>query len=141
MNFLKCAVRVEDHHVHIHHDAFAVETDDKKIVARLEPSRDSGEIVLGIRPEDVNIYLEEPREMAISAEVYVTEPLGSETIVDVKLGENVIKVLADPDFPGNPGQKIWVNFNSSRIHFFHAQSNQCLFHASHESPLQISQSP
>ena len=141
MNFLRCSLRVENHHLRAHHGAFVVETDDKEILTGLEPLQDRVEIVLGIRPEDVRIHLDEPQEDAISAEVYVTEPLGSETIVDVKLGEDVIKVLAEPDFPGNPGQKIWAKLSSPRIHFFDAQSHQCLFHASDESALQISQSP
>ncbi|NIM99693.1 MAG: TOBE domain-containing protein [candidate division Zixibacteria bacterium] len=82
--------------------------------------------------------MEEPQEESINAEVYVIEPLGNETIVDVKLGQNVIKVLAEPDFPVTAGQKIWLRINRSKLHFFHDQSRQCFYHASGESTFQIS---
>jgi multiple sugar transport system ATP-binding protein len=139
MNFLKCSLKVENHTVRMGHNAFVIQTNDQGFVDALETSQFEDEIVVGVRPEDISIYLEKPKGDFIDAEVYVTEPLGSETIVDVKLGENVVKVLADPDFPGSPSQRIWASINSSRLHFFHARSHVCLFHASDKSKLEVSQ--
>ncbi len=72
------------------------------------------------------------------AEIYVTEPLGNETIIDIKLGQNIIKVLAEPDFPGSPGQRIYITMNCTKLHLFHDETHECVYHATEKNMLKIS---
>jgi ABC-type sugar transport system ATPase subunit len=84
---------------------------------------------LGVRPEDITFEQKEA-EHTITAEIYVTEPLGNEKVIDVKVGEEIIKVLADPDFPGLPGDKVRLGMNRGKLHFFDKETGICLYHAS-----------
>ena len=49
---------------------------------------------IGIRPEDIKI--ETSGEEGVPAKVYVTEPLGGETVVDLQFGDRIYKALAPP---------------------------------------------
>lgn len=137
MQFLRCSIERIDRGVKINHSAFSISAKESSIRDLIEPEDGLRSIILGIRPEDIRIYTEKPAEKAIEAELYVTEPLGNETIVDVKLGENVIKVLIPSDFTGEPGQRIWVSFICSRLHIFHDETHECIHHASEESGFRL----
>jgi len=56
------------------------------------------------------------------ARVSVVEPLGSETIVDVELGRDIIKAIVPPTQHLNERQDIWVAFDMAKIHVMDAQS-------------------
>ena len=93
--------------------------------------------MLGLRPEDIRIHTEKTKESSIQTEIYVTEPLGSETIVDIKLGDNIIKVLTEADVPGKSGQPIWITFNYSKLHMFHDETHECVYHATEINKFEI----
>jgi multiple sugar transport system ATP-binding protein len=159
MNFLKCAVKEAGKSaLRVQHEAFTVAmresrkagsnrvAEAKGIVESLRAAAQAREVVLGIRPEDVKIDLERGGKgstgrvnagFPVDAEVYVTEPLGNETIVDIKLGEGVIKVLAESDFPGQPGQKVRIRMNEHKLHFFDASTHQCIHHTSDRDEIEI----
>jgi ABC-type sugar transport system ATPase subunit len=137
MNFLKCSLKRSNGVLQLMHTAFTLISDNKELLNLLKPGSGSAGVVLGFRPEDIKIHLSKPKEKAIPAEIYVTEPLGSETIVDIKLGENVIKVLSEPDFPGKSGENVWIAINSSKLHLFHEESHECIFHATNKSTFTI----
>jgi ABC-type sugar transport system ATPase subunit len=137
MNFLRCAIRELDGQLSVVHDSFALRTEDQKLIRKIRESGSGGNVVLGIRPEDLKIHTKPDAGDLVQAEVYVTEPLGNETIVDVKMGENVIKVLSEADFSVGSGQKIWIEINSVKIHLFHDETHECIFHACGKSSFQL----
>lgn len=137
MNFLKCDIDKKKDGVRITHKAFSLETQQKHLLEALERSNGSGGVVLGLRPEEVTIHKEKKAGAPVPAEIYVTEPLGNETIVDVALGDNVIKVIAEPDFEGRSGEKIWIGIECSKLHFFDDETHECLYHASDRDEINI----
>jgi ABC-type sugar transport system ATPase subunit len=137
MNFINCALRRKNGMLQIEHAAFTLNTEEKKILNLLKAGSDSAGIVLGLRPEDIRIHMDEPKEKSIPTEIYVTEPLGNETIVDIKLGENVIKVLARSDFTAAPGQPVWITANMHKLHLFDESSHECMFHATEKTAFSI----
>jgi multiple sugar transport system ATP-binding protein len=137
MNFLKCSLKRKNGTLQITHAAFTFHTEDKRVSSLLKTGSDSGGVVLGFRPEDIKIHLEKPAVPSIRAEIYVTEPLGNETIVDIKLGDTVIKVLAEPGFVGEPEQNIWITANTHKLHLFDESSEDCIFHATDKSTFTI----
>jgi multiple sugar transport system ATP-binding protein len=78
----------------------------------------SSELILGVRPEDISLGKNRTQEKSVEAEIYVIEPLGSEIIVDLKLGDNLIKVKTTPDFALSIGEKVWIGFDMEKIHLF-----------------------
>ena len=76
------------------------------------------ELILGVRPEDIFLGKRRTAKEFIKAEVYVTEPMGSEVIVDLKVGDEIVKVKASPDIEISIGDKAWIGFNEDKIHIF-----------------------
>jgi multiple sugar transport system ATP-binding protein len=97
------------------------------LAARLEPVGEG--LVLGIRPEDVHLS-REIRPGWIGAEVYVTEPLGAETIVDLRVGVGgeapMLRARTLPTFRAAIGEAIWVEFDRERMHVFDRESGRAI---------------
>ena len=90
-----------------------------------EPGYEGKEVILGIRPEDIqasNLAQQAYPNQTIEAEVVVSELLGAETMLYLRAGstEFVSRVEAR-DFR-NPGEKITVALNLNKSHFFDAQT-------------------
>src|SRR5438552_2056029 len=63
---------------------------------------------------------------SVPAEIYATEPLGDSTILDLKVGDKLLKAVVAASFEGDVGAKIGVQFPSDRIHLFHRKSGQAI---------------
>jgi multiple sugar transport system ATP-binding protein len=79
-------------------------------------------VTLGIRPEHVHVSLEEQTEW-LQASVYVTELMGNETFVFLKLGGEKIIARAPADFRAEPETPVRVRLDMDRAAFFDAESD------------------
>jgi multiple sugar transport system ATP-binding protein len=77
---------------------------------------DGSECLLGVRPEDIAIVGEE----GIRAAVVTTEPLGGETVVDLQLGDRLVKALVDPAIDVEPDTTVGIALDGARLHLFDA---------------------
>ena len=68
----------------------------------------------------------QPETNAIRAEVYVVEPLGDRTIVDMRLGSEFIKVKVAPDFMAASGDSLGMRFDTERFHVFDKVSGEVI---------------
>jgi multiple sugar transport system ATP-binding protein len=84
------------------------------------------ELILGLRPEDIFTEKKRTPKNFIEAEVYVTEPLGSEVIVDLKVGDKLVKAKTALDFRINIGEKVWIGFNKEKMHLFDKKTGQAI---------------
>ena len=57
---------------------------------------------------------------ASPATVFVTEPLGGETVVDLHLGDRVVKALAPPTDHFDADEAVRITFDPRRVHLFDA---------------------
>jgi multiple sugar transport system ATP-binding protein len=75
------------------------------------------DITLGIRPEAV---LLSHKKAAGHIEVETTniEPLGSHDIVDIRIGNAVLRARTESGFVAGEGQKVWVSLDPAQAHFF-----------------------
>jgi multiple sugar transport system ATP-binding protein len=80
------------------------------------PSRDG--LLLGIRPEDVEIGLGEAPPLAVRGEVYLVEPMGAETFVTVSIGTARITARAAAGFEARSGATVWVRPEMVRAVWF-----------------------
>lgn len=83
------------------------------------------EVMFAIRPEDI-ILLKERREGALEAKAIIAEPLGHETIVTCKLGENEIKVLIRGFFNVKYGEQLWLKMNLHKCHIIDPKTEEVL---------------
>jgi multiple sugar transport system ATP-binding protein len=85
----------------------------------------SSELIIGVRPEDINVQTTNGKE-TIEAEVYVVEPLGSENVVDVKIGSSLVKALAPPSLALDIGQKVYLELNKDKTHVFDKKTGKTI---------------
>jgi multiple sugar transport system ATP-binding protein len=74
-------------------------------------------VTLGVRPEDMHIAAGEGRT-GFDALVEVVEPLGSEILLDVKIGSAVMVARVEPTVRAKVHEKIRLNVEPDRLHFF-----------------------
>lgn len=86
-------------------------------------------LVLGVRPEDILLRTDAPPDFE-QVEVYFVEPLGAETIVDLRLGEHLLKVRVAPTFQAHIGQRLTMRIDLARSHLFDAETTVCLTNSS-----------
>lgn len=87
------------------------------------------EVIFGIRPEDIldtNIAIEAYPEDTVTGEIVVSELLGSETMLYLKLGqtEYVARVSTRDTFEA--GDKVALTFNITKGHFFDLATEQAI---------------
>jgi multiple sugar transport system ATP-binding protein len=113
MNFLPATASWADGTVRVSHDAFELLANAPRAREKLT---DGASCWVGIRPEDIR--LDTLGEGGIPASIYVTEPLGGETVVDLELGDRVVKALAPPTVSVSADQAVRVRFEPRRLHVF-----------------------
>ncbi len=87
------------------------------------------EVIFGIRPENIydKMFAYAPKEEnTITAMVDVVEPLGSETILHVKAGEDMLTAKVDPKTKAIEGQKIDLVFDMDAMHIFDKETEKAV---------------
>jgi multiple sugar transport system ATP-binding protein len=69
---------------------------------------------IGVRPEDIHVTA----STGIPARVYVTEPLGGETVVDLDLTGRLVKALVSPTLALKEGESVRIALDGERLHIF-----------------------
>jgi multiple sugar transport system ATP-binding protein len=113
MNFIPASASWRDGVLELTHEAFRVETARAELREQLA---DGSSCWVAIRPEDVHIETEGGE--GVPAVVYVTEPLGGETVVDLRLGAQIVKALAPPTLMLSPEQQVRARLDPRRLHLF-----------------------
>jgi glycine betaine/proline transport system ATP-binding protein len=89
----------------------------------------AGAVTAGLRPEDLVIDPDGPSDAVLEASIYEVEPLGGHTIVDLSVGETILRAHR----PGQPafelGQAVRIGIDSRRCHLFDTASGEALAHA------------
>ena len=83
------------------------------------------ERVLGFRPEHAQITMRGAPD-SFAGEIYVVEPLGSETLVSVKVGADRVNVRVWSGFEGQIGDQCGVRPDASRTVLFEKDSGRLL---------------
>jgi multiple sugar transport system ATP-binding protein len=89
----------------------------------LEKELSDDELLLGIRPEDVEVHLT-PVEGGVEGTVYVVEPTGKESILIVKVGDITVVADVEPDTRVEMNQKIWLTFKEQKMHIFDGKTEK-----------------
>ena len=114
MNFLECTLREMDDKLSLDSGEFQLDvTEFREIVIKEVESK---EVILGIRPEHISIGSKPSGPYTFQGEVYVVEPLGDQTILDFKIGDNIVKAIVSPHFKADVGDKLWLSFSKDKFH-------------------------
>ena len=89
------------------------------------PSPVEGEVLLGVRPEDLRVSKEQA-EGAFRARVLVVEPLDPHLQLTLEREGETFRALADTDFSVAFGEEVWVRPNPGRVRLFHPKTGNAL---------------
>ncbi|ABN70241.1 ABC transporter related [Staphylothermus marinus F1] len=116
MNFFDAAFKVVNNEYILDAGEFTLKL-DKEIGRIILEKLGETDVIVGIRPEHIDI-VNEKEENTIEAEVYVIEPLGAQTVIDVKIGDYIFKILMKGQLEYRIGEKILIRPQINRIHIF-----------------------
>jgi len=108
MNFIDCTLVEKNEKTYLDAAEFKYEITDK--AEKIKAHMASSDVILGVRPEHIGIS-KNMKEGCIQLEVFVSERVRPEIIVDLKAGERIIKALAPVEFDVSMGDKVWVKFD------------------------------
>lgn len=114
MNFIDCSLHGDS----LDAGEFKLRISDQLREILEQYHKGSSELILGVRPENVLANMEKTAEDDLLGCVYEVEPLGSEAILDAKLGKDIIKARVSPFFKAGVNEKVYINFDMNQIHLF-----------------------
>jgi len=88
---------------------------------RGEKAAGKGQVILGIRPEDITVA-----DQGVMGETFIVEPLGRDDLLDVRVDGIGIHVLADPKLNIKMGQSVALNFDVDKVQFFDPATEKSL---------------
>src|SRR5262249_40574580 len=75
-------------------------------------------LVAGIRAENIRADTTKPSESALPARVGGVEELCAQLMVPVSVGDQLLKLLTNNDFPVSENGELWVTLVPEKIHWF-----------------------
>jgi len=85
------------------------------------------EITLGIRPEDLTVARPADSDpLCFDAVIEVVEQLGSEILLDMKVGEDVMVACVEPTLPVKVRDRLRMAMRPTRLHLFDAKTEAAI---------------
>ena len=97
-----------------------------ELLNRLDRTKGAnGALALGIRPEGVFVQ-HEAQEGYVPVEAHIIEPLGSYDIVDLKVGDQMLRARTKSGFVERAGDRVFARVDPAQAHFFDTTSGNSL---------------
>ncbi len=129
MNFINAVVNKKEDGVYLTFGNSKVKLPEGK-AAKLEGiDIDGKEVVIGIRPEDIHdeeAFIAANPDMVVKADVDVTELLGAETYLYLKIEGNAITARVNPRTTAKMNDVIDVAFDANKIHIFDKETEMTI---------------
>lgn len=116
MNLLPCRLDLPRKQVRVDGTALSIEG-VPQWSALEERARDGEDLILGIRPEHMTLHSAET-EHAFPGELYVTQPLGAETLVILRVGDKSVSVRLFTDEPPRLSGRVWIKPEPQRLFLY-----------------------
>jgi multiple sugar transport system ATP-binding protein len=127
MNFIGCTLLNNGKFCRIEHPQFKFDLPDSVVKRLLDtgmPERNDVEI--GIRPESFVLSNSKSAEHDMAGKVYITEPLGEDMIIDISIGDEMVKAKTQVGFKADIDDPIFMKVKFDRIHIFDRNSGESL---------------
>jgi multiple sugar transport system ATP-binding protein len=124
MNFIDCSLEVKNGETYLVHEDFQLPLSGD-VVDIVKEKVESQEIVLGFRPEDLLVILKR-EDNAIKAKVFALEPMGDALIVNLFIGDSLVKARARADLKLKLESDIYLKIMLDKIHIFDKKSGQAI---------------
>lgn len=124
MNLLDCTLRAEGEAIFIRTADFELSLHELTSVSRLK-SHFGKELVLGIRPEDLHLDANE-NSSTIRGRAAVVEHLGSDTIILLDTGSQMLTLVAPGSATVRSGENLPVRVDMDAIYLFEKDSEKAI---------------
>ncbi len=131
MNFIPCTLTKKEDGAYLEFEGSSVKLPADKANAPELADYFGKEVIAGIRPEcihDEPIYTSQMTDALVDTYVDLTELMGSEIFLYLKVGEQNLTARVSPRSQARSGDSVKVAFDTSRIHLFDKDSEQCILH-------------
>jgi len=119
INLFDCTLNREDEQLYLSHSHFQVPL-PPDLAASVEARVQGDVVVLGVRSEHIRVTLDEQPD-STPAQIYVFEPQSNEILIDLKVGDLVVRVREDREdlgFQPQLDQKAFLTFDKEFMHVF-----------------------
>jgi multiple sugar transport system ATP-binding protein len=122
MNFIDCSLEEKNGASFLLHSSFKLRLPND--VANIVKAKND-EVVLGFRPEDASITSKREADV-IETKVYVLEPIGDVVIVNLLIGDSLVRVKTRTDLKPEVGSKVYLKIMLNKIHIFDKKTQQII---------------
>ncbi|MCR5201654.1 MAG: sn-glycerol-3-phosphate ABC transporter ATP-binding protein UgpC [Lachnospiraceae bacterium] len=129
MNFIDCQAVDDGGDVKLVFGSYAITLPEAKAEKLVEGGYVGKEVILGIRPEDINddeIYVSSGTDNVIMATVRVYEMLGAEVFLYLSTEGHDITVRVSPRTTARPGDTIPIAIDTNKIHVFDKETERVI---------------
>ncbi len=107
-------------------DQASIHIDGPTTAMMREKVGDGAEVLVGIRPEDIQVFPARRSEEDLEIIVESMEPLGSSIIINSLVDDKIFRLVLPPDRAVAPGHHLWLEWQSNKMHFFEKKGGQLL---------------
>ena len=125
MNFLTAELRSEGGNVVLTHPNFSIPLLPHQVA--LVSGSGKREMRMGVRPDALSISTVRSDEPVIEGQIYVTELLGGDMLVDVQLADSRIRVKTSTEFAGVADDPCYMTVNRDKWHLFDIDDGHAYF--------------
>ena len=126
MNFIDCEYKEDGD------SAFLVQKggtarlplDDRR--RQLISQRAADGLIVGVRPQNLHASSQANGSQAWVGQAFFIEPLGSRTVIHVRVGEDALQIVAPSDYRPDANSTQWIDFNLDFVHVFESKSGQVI---------------
>ena len=132
MNFLECEVSRSNSHLLFEISGTLISSESsalRNVFNQLYRKEESPtKVTLGIRPRDINIGSDQLHsDLTIECILSFVEMLGDDTVLEVSIGKNSMKVLTNSMMTNrlqdlSVGQHLSIGLSHEKLHFFNSQT-------------------
>ena len=123
MNFVEGSLQTQNGDLNFRSDGFSLKVPDEMRVSLQQHG--ATDVTFGIRPEDI-LADDFSEDAAVNAGVEVVEPLGSEVILYLVVGDHTLVGKVDSSVNPEPNTELRVGFNMARCHFFDTRNGEVI---------------
>ncbi|MFQ5821223.1 MAG: ABC transporter ATP-binding protein [Candidatus Heimdallarchaeota archaeon] len=123
MNLIDCSLIQKNGRAFLDAGEFTIDVSDLRDV--LKTTATGSELVLGVRPENINILQGKAKANGdFIASIHTIEPLGLEAIATVRKGDKLLRIKVSNDFRGSVGEEVGISLSRQEMYIFDAKTGK-----------------
>jgi multiple sugar transport system ATP-binding protein len=79
---------------------------------------DGAEVLVGVRPEDIEVFTSKRSESDLEIVVESMEPLGSSIVISSLVDDKIFRLVLPPGNAVAPGNHLWLRWEANKMHIF-----------------------